>query len=524
MFWVDRIADDIEKEYADAAPVIIRDEKTISGRVHIGSLRGVAIHGLIAEVLGERGVPVEYLYEINDFDVMDGLPSYLDEETYRPYMGRLLKDVPAPDGSEQSYADYFAAEFKAAIEKAGFAPKYYTGTELYTSGKMDPYIRLALENADKIRGIYKKVSGSTKPDDWLPLNVVCENCGKVGTTKATSFDGEQVSYVCQEHGVEWATGCGHEGSVSPFGGNAKLPWKPEWAAKWGALGVQVEGAGKDHSTRGGARDVANHIAREVFDIAIPYDVPYEFFLVGGKKMSSSKGSGSTAHEVSELFPTEVFRLALLGKDINQQINFEPEGETVPVLYDQYDRLADLYEEGVADDFTRLYSLVHIGAAREHPPKRYRPRFSQVAYMLQMPHVNMHHETEEAKGAPLEGADVEVLEERGMYARHWLTTYAPERYKFDIQESLPAQAKDLTDIQKDALRKLHAYVTSVAALEGQELHTQLHAIKEESGIAPKDFFQAIYLIFLGKESGPKAGWFLSVMDKDFVEQRLAEAIA
>ena len=80
------------------------------------------------------------------------------------------------------------------------------------------------------------------------------------------------------------------------------------------MGVDVEGAGKDHSTKGGARDVANHIVREIYNQTSPFDVPYEFFLVGGKKMSSSKGRGSSAKEMSELFTPEVFRLVLIGKE------------------------------------------------------------------------------------------------------------------------------------------------------------------------------------------------------------------
>ena len=47
---------------------------------------------------------------------------------------------------------------------------------------------------------------------------------------------------------------------------------------------------RDLSTKGGARDVSNHIARDVFDYPAPFDIPYEFFLSEGKKMSTSKGN------------------------------------------------------------------------------------------------------------------------------------------------------------------------------------------------------------------------------------------
>jgi lysyl-tRNA synthetase class 1 len=51
--------------------------------------------------------------------------------------------------------------------------------------------------------------------------------------------------------------------------------------------------------------------------------------------------------------------------------------------------------------------------------------------------------------------------------------------------------------------------------GEELHAELHKTKE---------FKAVYLAFLAKESGPKAGWFLSSLPRDFVLARLAEASA
>ena len=79
MLWADRIASEIRdtRKPKDGKTFLIRDEKTLSGRVHIGSMRGVAVHGLISEVLSEYGVKNEYRYELNDFDPFDSIPSYL---------------------------------------------------------------------------------------------------------------------------------------------------------------------------------------------------------------------------------------------------------------------------------------------------------------------------------------------------------------------------------------------------------------------------------------------------------------
>lgn len=529
MFWADRVQGDIKKSrkasIASDKTLIIRDEKTASGRVHVGSMRGVAIHGVISEILSEQGIQNTFLYEINDFDPMDGLPLYLDEKEYREYMGKPLYTIPSPDGKAKNFAEYFASEYIDVIEQTGFYPEYYRASELYTSGKMNEAITLALLNAETIRTIYKKVSGSVRPPDWYPLSVVCESCGKIGTTKTISFDGEEVEYECRSDQVEWARGCTHSGKISPFDGNAKLPWKVEWAAKFSVLGVDIEGAGKDHSTKGGAREIADTIAKEVYAIRPPFDIPYEFFLVGGRKMSSSKGSGSSAREIADLIPTEIFRLALLGKDPKRTVEFMPEGDTVPLLFDWYDRIAEKYFSGVTDDDARLFQFIHEPEERkeEHGSlqKRFLPRFAQIAFLSQLPHIDLEREVENMKGEALTEEDTHEIHHRARYAAQWLKEVAPEDYRFELQEEVPERALSFTAEQKNALRKVLEYIQNVKTLDGQELHTKLHDIRKEVDIEPKEFFSALYVSLLDKESGPKAGWFLSVLDKDFLEKRLGE---
>jgi len=523
MFWADRIADEIKRTVIPRAgagkPLLIRDEKTASGKVHVGSMRGVAIHGAISKVLKDKGVENEFKYEINDFDPFDGLPNYLPPDQYKPLLGAQLLDVRSPDPSVVNYAQYYGGEFIKVITDTGYTPTFYRSSELYLSGRMDEAIRLVLTHAKRIGEIYHEVSGSKSVSERLPLSVRCENCNKISMTKATDFDGETVAYTCVPHELDWGgKGCGHEGRVSPFGGKSKLPWKPEWAAKWFVLGVDVEGAGKDHSTKGGARDVANHIARDVFNTIPPYDVPYEFFLVGGQKMSSSKGKGSSARDIADLIPPKIFRLALLGKEINQAFNFDPEGDTIPTLYDQYDKMALQFETIKDDDYARLFELIHKDGIV--PVAGFRMRFSQVAFMVQMPHLKLEEEALALKGSELTESENSELLERAKYAKHWLTTYAPEKYRFALQDALPKVAASLSVAQKEALSRIRALVEK--ELSPEELHTSIHALKEDLGLSAKELFSAVYLSFLGKEEGPKVGWFLSTMDRQFVLGRLQEA--
>ncbi len=529
MFWADAITEEILKARLEAAkgrPLVIRDEKTASGRVHIGSMRGVAVHGLIAEVLAERNVPHRFIYEFNDFDPMDGLPVYLDEAVYRPHMGKPLFKVPSPNPPFENYAECFAKEFEKVITDTGFYPEFTRTSELYLSGKMNEVIRTALLRADDIRRIYQEVSGSEKSPTWLPLSIICEKCGKIGTTKVSSFDGEKVHYVCEPKLVEWAEGCRYEGDISPFNGNAKLPWKVDWAAKFKVLGVQVEGSGKDHFTKGGARDVADRISREVFNYEPPFDIHYEFFLVGGKKMSSSKGRGASAREIADIVPPEILRLALIGKEPKQAIEFDPDGDTVPALFDHLDALSQHYFDGLRDDYHRLFHFAHpvTPEGKRAIVHAFPPRFSQVAFIVQMPHLNLFEEVERLKKSALTEDDKAEAERRARVARAWLAAYAPEDFKFEIQKEIPEKARRLSAEQKTALAELLRYIEITKEFNGQELHHKLHEIRKESGIDAKVFFSALYLAFLGKDHGPKAGWFLSVLEREFLLNRLREASA
>ena len=312
MTWIDRSITEIEERFAkeiqEGKPLIIRDEKTLSGRVHVGSLRGIAIHGVLGQALAEKGIANKFLFELNDFDPMDEMPPFLDRNVYQKYMGRPLFTVPAHEAGAENFPMVFGEELKQVVAKFGFPIEFYRLRPIYEAGKFNEVIAAALDHAEEVRAIYREVSGSQKPDDWYPLQVICEHCGKISTTQVTEWNGKEVTYVCKKNLVKWAEGCEHKGTVSPFDGRAKLPWKVEWPAKWKVMGVHIEGAGKDHSAAGGSRDIGRRIVEEVFQYPNPFDVPYEFFNIGGKKMSASKGLGATAKAISDLLPPKLLKI------------------------------------------------------------------------------------------------------------------------------------------------------------------------------------------------------------------------
>jgi lysyl-tRNA synthetase class 1 len=515
MFWADKIAQEIKK--SQPGPQWVDDMKTPSGKIHVGSLRGVILHDLIYKALLEAGVKAKFSYVINDMDPLDDLPSYLPSN-YQKYLGLPLKDIPSPDGSNQTYAEYYAHDFIQVFNKLGTKPEIFWDSQLYPKGRMDKAIKIALDKAEKIQDIYQKVSGSKKKNlGWLPFQPICPRCGKIGTTRAFSWDGETVEFICEPEMVRWAQGCGFRGRVSPYGGTGKLPWKVEWPAHWLALGVTVEGEGKDHASAGGSRDVANHLCREVFEVTPPFDVPYEWFLVGGMKMSSSKGTGVSAEEVAKILPPEVLRFLLTRYNYRQQINFDPAGETIPKLFDEYDRAAEAFYLRGDEDLARAFELSQIGKV---PAAHYRVRFSLVASWVQMPNVDPEKEAQRLKKASLTKADREDLAKRIEYARVWLENYAPEESKFTVHQTLPLTIGQLTQPQRRLLAKIAQEIDR--DWQPEEFQNALYTWGKDFGLTSTETFQAIYLVLLAKKHGPKAGWLILSLDKNFVRDRFVEA--
>ncbi|HJW20805.1 MAG TPA: lysine--tRNA ligase [Candidatus Limnocylindrales bacterium] len=523
--WADELAGRV------SGPQVVNDSKTPSGTVHVGSLRGPVILDVICRALRAAGHATAFLYGVDDLDPMDA-QALLTPDAVEREMGRPLAHIPdqAGDG-HASYARHHAGIFIDTFARLGIQPdRYYWMSEHYAAGDMDPYIRIALDRAEVVRTVYRRVANVQHPATWHPVSVICETCGKVGTTIATRWDGERVFYECRRDLVAWATGCGSSGWVSPFGGRAKLPWNLEWAAQWSLFGVTIEPCGKDLSTAGGSRDRSDAIAREVFECEPPVNVPYEFLNIGGKKMSTSKGVGAAAHQIVDVVPAEQLRLLFLRPRPNSVIEFQPEAtDAIPRLFDEFDRLAaatagrDVKGElPPAYEAVFRYSLLdpHADVARE--AAWFRPAFAHLALLAQVPGTDVGAQVAAEKGGPLEARELAILDERLTSARAWLAAYAPPAAVMAVRyDGLPVEADALSPVQRTFLGDL-AEEPPPADAAGNVWQARIFERAAAGGIAAGEAFRALYLAFLGRPSGPRAGWLLASLDHEFVIGRLRAA--
>lgn len=510
--WIDKLIENLDGHQ------IINDSKTPSGRVHVGSLRGVLIHDALLREVVKKGIPATFIYGVDDYDPMDGLPADAPPEMLQ-HMGRPLCQVPAPAGSEGSdMADHYIREFLDIFKELQVDASIYRMRDIYRSGQFNEAIDTLLRQAAVVRQIYQEVSGSQRPEDWHPFQVICEQCGKIGTTVVSAYDGQVVRYHCQPDLVKWAKGCDHRGECSPFNGGGKLPWKLEWAAKWQTLGITIEGAGKDHCSKGGSRDIAAAVMRKIFKKPPPLNIPYEFFLVSGAKMSSSKGIGSTARDMADFLPPEILRFLMIGSDPKKAVNFNTGLPYMVKLFNEYDRhLAQGSGPEQDGDSARILELSRCAPTSDS----YRPlSFQLVSTLIQLPHIDLWKEvTSQTEGIWSE-SDRAHGDRRVQAAAYWLAHFATPEDLFTVQPTLPASAHHLTALQRAFLHQL-ALLLEAGWEGGEAIQSRIFDAARQTPIGQGEAFQALYRVLLDKERGPKAGNLIPFLDPAFLIRRLRE---
>jgi lysyl-tRNA synthetase class 1 len=101
---------------------------------------------------------------------------------------------------------------------------------------------------------------------------------------------------------------------------------------------------------------------------------------------------------------------------------------------------------------------------------------------------------------------------------WLKTWAPEQIKFDLAPSF--DEKQFSDSEKDFLQKLGDKIDDAPAdADGDWFHRAIYEFKDQGQTNPKEMFSALYRLLIGQSSGPRAGWFLSILPRDWLVNRL-----
>lgn len=497
LFWADQAAQEIataRTQYVAATGI------TPSGDIHIGNMREVVTADVVVRALKALGKDVTFVYIADTYDPLRRVYPFLDANVFEKHVGAPLSDIPCPCGSHTSYAEHFLEPFLASLETLDIPVKVLHADQLYKTGRYTKNIIRALQNKDRIRQILKEETGKETPEDWSPFNPICNVCRRMIDAKVTGFDAEKevVHYRCS---------CGDEGDA-PMAGGGKLTWRVDWAARWEIVGTTIEPFGKDHASKGGSYDTGVRFSREIFEYEPPFPVVYEWIsLRGGGDMSSSKGNVLSIHEMLNVIPPDVLKYSVIKARPNRRITFDP-GLPLLTLMDEFDDPTSK---------ARLPRAVELAQVSGTPPLGI--PFRHIVSLIQTAQGNLAEITKILKREGYAISDPKTLEGRVEYAQKWLDKFGPEDLKFTVQEKMPEMARDLSASQKKALGLLSGRLEE--GLTAEKIHLLIYGLKDELGLSPKELFQAIYKSILGKERGPRAGFFLASLDTEFVKKRFDE---
>ncbi|GAA3842638.1 lysine--tRNA ligase [[Pseudomonas] carboxydohydrogena] len=262
-----------------------------SGLPHIGTFGEVARTSMVRHafrVLTEDKIRTKLLAFSDDMDGLRKVPDNVpNKEMLEQDLGKPLTKVRDPFGTHDSFGAHNNAELRRFLDHFGFDYEFASSTAYYTSGRFDATLLKMLENIDKVMAIMLPSLREERAASYSPFLPICPRTGVVLQVPIVEHDKKAgtVSYDDPET-KERVT-------VPVTGGHCKLQWKPDWAMRWVALGVDYEMAGKDLID---SVKLSGQICRALGGTP-PEGFNYELFLDDkGQKISKSKGNGLTIDE------------------------------------------------------------------------------------------------------------------------------------------------------------------------------------------------------------------------------------
>lgn len=506
MQWLENIVEELINRHGDKE-IIVSSGVSPSGTYHLGTLREVLTAEVVAVELRRRGKQARHIHVVDDLDVFRKVPADVSSD-WEQHLGKPLCDVPAPDGSALSYADYFLKDLLDAAKKMNLTMEVMRAHQEYRDGRFVPVIETALENVSTIRRVLEDVSGRKLDEQWTPIQILED--GRIKNRQFVAIDTD-------EKLVRYQSADGNEKTARYDLGEVKLSWRVDWPARWSMLGVDAEPFGRDHASRGGSYDTGVQIAREVFAVEPPIPIPYHFINRVGqtKKMSKSAGDVVTAAQLLEILPPEIVWFFLLRSSPDKQLFFG-EGETLLRLFDDFaallvktdkepweQQLMELCLQGVDEATVSNVPFSHLVAS-------YQAALRNPELTIDTIERTEHIETARAQRET-------ILRELQLIDT-WLDSWAPEELRFNLQQTV--DSSQFSDDEKVYFKALADFIDQAPAeADGEWFHQTVYSFKETSNLPPKQLFQSLYKLLIAKDSGPRAGWFLSLLPRDWLVARL-----
>jgi lysyl-tRNA synthetase class 1 len=476
-----------------------------SGLPHIGTFGEVARTTMVRHafrVLTDDKIKTRLLAFSDDMDGLRKVPDNVPNgEMLAQDLGKPLTKVRDPFGTHPSFGAHNNARLQKFLDHFGFDYEFLSATECYTSGRFDKALLQVLSHFDKVMAVMLPSLREERAQTYSPFLPISERTGIVLQVPVTAHDAAAGTITYEDPDTK-------ESITTPVtGGRCKLQWKPDWAMRWYALGVDYEMAGKDLID---SVKLSGEINRAIGGTP-PEGFNYELFLdEKGQKISKSKGNGLTIDEWLRYASPESLSLFMYREPkAAKRLYFD----VIPRNVDEYFQFLDGYQR--QDGKQRLGNPVwHIHAG--NPPQPDMPINFQLLLTLVSSSNAENPETlwgfigryrpgvtpaTHPKLDAMVGYAINYYRDFVLPTKKFRDPAEQERTAlFDLRDALSNMPADST------AEKIQDVVYEIGRRE-PFLDEKKKAKDGKPGVS-LEWFNMLYQVLLGQEKGPRFGSFVA----------------
>ncbi len=499
-----------------------------SGLPHIGTFGEVARTTMVRrafEVLSD--IPTRLICFSDDMDGLRKVPGNVpNQEQMAEDLHLPLTKVRDPFGTHDSFGAHNNARLNAFLDSYGFEYEFVSSTEYYASGRFDEMLLTALERFDKILDIMLPTLGEERRATYSPFLPVSPKTGHVLQVPTLERNVAKGTIVYEEPD-------GERVEVPVTGGHVKMQWKPDWAMRWAALGVDYEMSGKDLID---SVTQATKICRALGRTP-PETLTYELFNdEQGQKISKSKGNGLSMEEWLTYAAPESLQYFMYQKPKTaKRLYFD----VIPKAVDEYHQQLRAYAG--QDAAQKLSNPVFHIHGHNVPGSNMVVSFAMLLNLASVAHAEdkealwgfiRRYAPDASPGShpDLDAAAGFAVSYYNDFVKPTKVFRAPTDQERAAMEELSAclgDAEKALDViaRKNAQEGKDADLPEVNWQDDEFLQSIVFAVGKTHGFEPlRAWFSALYEVLMGASQGPRFGGFIALYGIDETKALISDGLA
>jgi len=480
-----------------------------SGLPHIGTFGEVARTTMVRHafrVLTDDKINTRLIAFSDDMDGLRKVPDNVpNRDMMALHLGKPLSRVPDPFSNEYpSFGAANNARLRAFLDRFGFEYEFLSSTDCYMSGRFDAALLRVLERFDAIMDIMLPSLREERAQTYSPFLPISPRTGVVLQVPIVAHDAKAGTITYEDPDTKETV------TTLVTGGRTKLQWKPDWAMRWVALGIDYEMAGKDLID---SVKLSGEICRAL-GATPPEGFNYELFLdEKGQKISKSKGNGLTIEEWLRYASPESLAVFMYREPKSaKRLYFD----VIPRHVDEYQQFLEAYQrQELKQQLSNPVWHIHSGK----PPLPDMPiSFSMLLTLVSSSNAENAETLWGFIGRYRPGVTPQThpkLDALVGYAIHYFRDFVLPQKRF--REPDAGERAALLDL-RDALSQLPSDATA------EQIQAVVYEIGRREPFLDKsgkgktkdgkpgvtlDWFNMLYQVLLGQEKGPRFGSFVAV---------------